>query len=104
KSIPLLSATRLERHRSSRQCNSAYLSGWRGIILVFHCSDTNDVLKTRRSTMTASENPSGAPPHYLDVHGLVRPNKVALICGERSLTYAGLNARTRRVTNALSNL
>ncbi|MFL5654228.1 MAG: class I adenylate-forming enzyme family protein [Ktedonobacteraceae bacterium] len=54
--------------------------------------------------MTASENPSGAPPHYLDVHALVRPNKVALICGERSLTYAGLNARTRRVANALSNL
>ena len=54
--------------------------------------------------MTASENPSGAPPHYLDVHALVRPNKVALICGERSLTYAELNARTRRVANALSNL
>src|SRR2546423_5899611 len=54
--------------------------------------------------MTASEKPSGAPPHYLDVHALVRPNKVALICGERSFTYAGLNARARRVANALSSL
>ena len=57
--------------------------------------------------MTASENNAGATPqlpHYLDVHALVRPGKVALICGERSLTYAELNARARRVANALSNL
>jgi acyl-CoA synthetase (AMP-forming)/AMP-acid ligase II len=57
--------------------------------------------------MTASENAAGATPqpsHYLDAHALVRPNKVALICGERSLTYAGLNARARRVANALSEL
>jgi acyl-CoA synthetase (AMP-forming)/AMP-acid ligase II len=44
------------------------------------------------------------PPHYLDAHAFIRPNKVALICGERSLTYAVLNARARRVANALSNL
>src|SRR5579863_526452 len=65
--------------------------------------------------MTTSENTNAAattpatpqpsqPPHYLDAHALVRPNKVALICGERSLTYAELNARARRVANALSRL
>ena len=63
--------------------------------------------------MTTSENTAGGmpgtpvapqPPHYMDVHALVRPNKVALICGERSLTYAELNARARRVANALGTL
>ncbi len=63
--------------------------------------------------MTTSENAAnGTPgmpvapqtPHYLDVHALMRPNKVALICGERSLTYAELNARARRVANALGKL
>ncbi len=61
--------------------------------------------------MTTSENSndtttptSPQPPHYLDAHALVRPNKVALICGERSLTYAELNARARRIANALSGL
>lgn len=49
--------------------------------------------------------PSPSPiPHYLDVHARVRPNKTALICGERALTYAQLNARARRVANALSAL
>jgi acyl-CoA synthetase (AMP-forming)/AMP-acid ligase II len=57
--------------------------------------------------MTTSENAAGVspaapqPPHYLDAHALVRPTKAALICGERSLTYAELNARARRVANAL---
>ncbi len=54
--------------------------------------------------MTTSENPSEPAPqpsHHLDIHAQVRPNKVALICGERSLTYAELNARARRVANAL---
>ncbi len=32
------------------------------------------------------------------------PNEAALICGNRSLTYAQLNARARRVANALSAL
>ncbi len=59
--------------------------------------------------MTTSENvaPNTAatkPPHYLDTHALVRPDKTALICGDRSLTYAQLNARARRVANALSTL
>src|SRR5947209_3698882 len=59
--------------------------------------------------MAASNDPSEATrqqpqPHYLDAHALVRPNKVALICGERSLTYAELNARARRVANVLSKL
>src|SRR5260370_18272177 len=57
--------------------------------------------------MTTSEGTTGAAPqlpHYLDGHALVRPNKVALICGERSLTYAELNARARRVANVLSSL
>ena len=57
--------------------------------------------------MTTSQNTSHAapnPPHYLDVHAAVRPNKVALICGERSLTYAEYNAQARRAANALSRL
>ncbi len=57
--------------------------------------------------MTTPENTTSAtqqPPHYLDAHALVRPNKVALICGEHSLTYAVLNTRARRAANALSKL
>src|SRR5579885_3042315 len=54
--------------------------------------------------MTTAENTTPQPPHYLDGHALVRPNKVALICGERSLTYAEFNSRARRVANALGSL
>ena len=59
--------------------------------------------------MTTSENSTGTPasqtpPHYLDMHALVRPDKIALICGERSLTYAELNTRARRIANMLSKL
>src|SRR5713101_2797249 len=57
--------------------------------------------------MTTSESTANAapnPPHYLDVHAAVRPNKLALICGERALTYAEFNARARRVANALTGL
>ena len=59
--------------------------------------------------MATSNDPAGAAtqpsqPHYLDTHAFVRPNKVALICGERSLTYAEFNARARRVANTLSGL
>ncbi|GAC1391462.1 MAG: fatty acid--CoA ligase [Ktedonobacteraceae bacterium] len=58
--------------------------------------------------MTTSENSVNVvppkPPHYLDVHAHLRPNKTALICGERSLTYAEFNARVRHVANALSTL
>src|SRR6185437_895161 len=61
--------------------------------------------------MTASHDSAGTAPqpsptssHYLDAHAQVRPNKVALVCGERSLSYADLNARARGVANALSGL
>ena len=58
--------------------------------------------------MTTSENMANEaptkPPHFLDTHAQIRPNKTALICGDRSLTYAQLNARARRVANALSAL
>ncbi|MEO7019280.1 MAG: AMP-binding protein [Ktedonobacteraceae bacterium] len=53
--------------------------------------------------MTTSEN-TPKLPHHLDMHALVRPDKVALLCGEREVTYAELNARARRVANALSGL
>ncbi len=57
--------------------------------------------------MSISEKPVDAtpqPPHYLDTHALIRPDKTALICGERSLTYAELNTRARRVANVLSRM
>jgi fatty-acyl-CoA synthase len=62
--------------------------------------------------MTASENPtrtatsasSSQPVHYLDTHALKQPDKVALICEGRSLTYSELNARARRVAHMLSAL
>src|SRR5579859_4952552 len=57
--------------------------------------------------MPASENASNGAPkptHYLDAHALVRPNKTALICEDRSLTYAQWNARARRIANALSKM
>lgn len=57
--------------------------------------------------MTTSDGTPGAAAqttHYLDGHALVRPNKVALICGDRSLTYAEFNSRARRVASELGNL
>jgi fatty-acyl-CoA synthase/long-chain acyl-CoA synthetase len=58
--------------------------------------------------MTTPENsvnpPAAAPAHYLDAHALAQPNKTALICDERFLTYAEFNLRARRVANALSKL
>jgi acyl-CoA synthetase (AMP-forming)/AMP-acid ligase II len=57
-------------------------------------------MTTSQSTSHAAPN----PPHYLDAHAAVRPTKVALICGERSLTYAEFNTRARRAANALSRL
>jgi acyl-CoA synthetase (AMP-forming)/AMP-acid ligase II len=57
--------------------------------------------------MTTSENTTNAapqPPNHLDGHAFARPNKTALACGERSLTYAELNARARRVANTLRSL
>src|SRR5436189_5606457 len=58
--------------------------------------------------MTASERSTDAtpaqPPHYLDAHAQIRPNKTALICEDRSLTYAELNVRARKIANALGKL
>ncbi|HEY1351256.1 MAG TPA: AMP-binding protein [Ktedonobacteraceae bacterium] len=57
--------------------------------------------------MTTSEGTPDAAAqttHYLDGHALVRPNKTAVICGERSLTYAEFNLRARRMANALDLL
>ena len=59
---------------------------------------------TSAVTSTTQTAPAAQPMHYLDAHALVRPNKVALICGEQSLTYAALNLRARRVANALIGL
>jgi fatty-acyl-CoA synthase/long-chain acyl-CoA synthetase len=69
-------------------------------------STTTMYWRQGESAMAASENAGATPqpPHYLDVHALDRPNKVALICKGRSLTYAELNARARRLANALSSL
>lgn len=53
--------------------------------------------------MTTAEN-TPKVPHYLDIHAMMRPTKVALICGERQVTYAEWNARARRVAHALSGL
>ncbi|HLZ58854.1 MAG TPA: AMP-binding protein [Ktedonosporobacter sp.] len=55
--------------------------------------------------MSTSERTANPPlPHFLDVHALVRPQKIALICEGRSLTYAAFNARARRAANALIKL
>ena len=57
------------------------------------------------TTNTPSAKPATSqPPHYLDIHAQIHPNKVALICEGRSLTYAEFNARARRVANTLSSL
>jgi fatty-acyl-CoA synthase/long-chain acyl-CoA synthetase len=57
------------------------------------------------TTSENSANPaSQKAPHYLDIHARMRPNKPALICEDRSLTFAAFNARARRVANALSKL
>jgi non-ribosomal peptide synthetase component E (peptide arylation enzyme) len=47
------------------------------------------------------QRPNASP---LARRALICSQKVTLICGERSLTYAELNARARRMTNVLSNL
>lgn len=52
----------------------------------------------------ANGTPNPRPTHYLDAHALARPHKTALICEDRSLTYAQLNARARRIANALSKI
>ena len=67
--------------------------------------DTSDQKPVNTSARETAGEPAAAPaPHYLDMHARMRSDKVALICGERRLTYAELNARARRVSNALSKL
>ena len=67
--------------------------------------DTSDHIPINTSAGETAGEPATAPaPHYLDMHAKMRSDKVALICGDRRLTYAGLNARARRVANALSKL
>jgi acyl-CoA synthetase (AMP-forming)/AMP-acid ligase II len=56
---------------------------------------------------TAEESSSTSPVTPTDtysIHAAIRPNKLALICGEKTLTYAELNARANRVANALRSL
>jgi acyl-CoA synthetase (AMP-forming)/AMP-acid ligase II len=56
---------------------------------------------------TTGEAPAPAQAAASDIfaaHALMRPGKLALVCGERSLTYAELNARSNRVANALRSL
>ena len=52
---------------------------------------------------TAAPRQAPASDTYT-IHALLHPNKLALICGERSLTYAELNARANRVANAFKGL
>ena len=56
---------------------------------------------------TAGQSPTqeqGPPTDIYSIQAMMRPNKRALACGERSLTYAELNARGNRVANALRSL
>lgn len=56
---------------------------------------------------TTGEAPATAQAPASDIyaaHAATRPGKLALVCGERSLTYAELNARANRVANALRSL
>jgi long-chain acyl-CoA synthetase len=60
---------------------------------------------TTPTTAGEASAPAQAPASDIyAVHAATRPNKLALVCGERSLTYAALNARANRVVNALRNL
>ena len=51
-----------------------------------------------------SDTAQVTPTDSYSIHAAMRPNKLALICGERMLTYAELNARANRVANALRSL
>lgn len=64
-----------------------------------------DTENTNEATVQPEQQEQPAqPPHHLDLYAMVQPEKIALISGERSLTYAELNARARRVANVLSDL
>jgi acyl-CoA synthetase (AMP-forming)/AMP-acid ligase II len=58
------------------------------------------------TTRTPAKEVTAAAPatDIFTTHAIVRPNKLALVCGERSLTYAELNTRAIRVANALGSL
>jgi acyl-CoA synthetase (AMP-forming)/AMP-acid ligase II len=56
---------------------------------------------TRQSTAGAAP---ATPADIYTMHAMVRPNKLALVGGDRSLTYAELNARGIRAANALKDL
>jgi len=54
-----------------------------------------------------SSGSNDAPPPAFDIltmQSVARPDKIALICGERELTFAALNARANRVANVLKSL
>jgi fatty-acyl-CoA synthase/long-chain acyl-CoA synthetase len=53
---------------------------------------------------TTPSTAQAAPTDAYSMHAAMRPNKLALICGERSLTYAEFNARANRAANALRSL
>ncbi len=53
------------------------------------------------TTAESAANQAPKQPHFLDIHAMMRPDAVAVIQGERALTYAQFNARARRVGNAL---
>ncbi len=46
----------------------------------------------------------GGPTDLFSMHAAMRPTKLALVCEERSRTYAELNARANRIANALKSL
>src|SRR5260370_36817434 len=54
-----------------------------------------------------SSGSNDAPPPAFDIltmQAMARSDKIALICGERELTFAALNARANRVANVLKSL
>jgi long-chain acyl-CoA synthetase len=56
---------------------------------------------------TSGESSASVKAPATDIYSIyasTRPNKLALVCGERSLTYAEFNARANRAANALRSL
>lgn len=60
-----------------------------------------NITPTTKQTATASQV---TPTDTYSIHAAMRPNKLALVCGEKMLTYADLNARANRVANAFRSL
>jgi len=62
-------------------------------------------VQEQRSNAGQDKVPAQAPAiDVFSMQAAARPDKLALICGERSLTYAALNARANRVANVLRKL